>query len=62
MSAHALKAETQRRVGKLIDDFAEALISRTEDSPTQIAVRQGTIQGLRLGLEAQSDAYEAIGG
>ena len=62
MSAHALKAETERQVGRLVDAYAEELISRGEDSPAQHSVRRGIIQGLRLALQAQAEAYKVIGG
>ena len=62
MSAHAMKAESERRLRKLVDEHAEALADRVTDDLGQMRFNQGVIAGLRMAIETQQDAYRHLGG
>jgi hypothetical protein len=62
MSAHAQKAAAKTRIEALIDMHAQALVEGWSDDLGEMRMNQGTIQGLRLALVAQEEAYKDIGG
>ena len=61
MSAQALREATVYRVRKQADDHTRILIEYKTASLDEMRYYQGVIEGLRIALSEQEEAYRAIG-
>ena len=61
MSAEALRAFTEERIRRKINEYATDLSSRSTATLDEIRLVQGVIRGLTEAIDEQSDAYRNLG-